>query len=210
MTPWLDRCGSGDAPTTAIVRASRRISTGSRPTRAQAIVRAVPDRDPRRLRRSSTSGPDKARERREGATCSSSARPTRARDVVVLPEKWNGVGNADDAARAAEPLDGGETVETMADWARRHDVWLVGGSITERREGRERLSNTCCVFAPGRRARRRLPQDPPLRRRGRRPRLPRVGGRGARRRAGASPRPTAGGSGSRSATTCASRSSTAC
>jgi predicted amidohydrolase len=30
----------------------------------------------------------------------------------------------------------------------RHELWLVGGSITERRDGRERLSNTCCVFAP--------------------------------------------------------------
>jgi predicted amidohydrolase len=36
----------------------------------------------------------------------------------------------------------------MAAWARRYDLWLVGGSITERRDGRERLSNTCCVFAP--------------------------------------------------------------
>ncbi len=34
----------------------------------------------------------------------------------------------------------------MADWARRHGVVLVGGSITERREGREKLSNTSLVF----------------------------------------------------------------
>jgi predicted amidohydrolase len=69
--------------------------------------------------------------------------------VVVLPEKWNGVGNAAAMHELAEPLAGGETVETMSGWARRHDIWVVGGSITERREGRERLSNTCCVFAPG-------------------------------------------------------------
>lgn len=69
--------------------------------------------------------------------------------IVVLPEKWNGVGDAAALRGLAEQLDGGETVATMADWARRHDLWLVGGSITERREGRERLSNTCCVFAPG-------------------------------------------------------------
>jgi predicted amidohydrolase len=36
----------------------------------------------------------------------------------------------------------------MSDWARRHELWLVGGSITEYREGRDRLSNTCCTFAP--------------------------------------------------------------
>src|SRR5206468_12173752 len=31
-------------------------------------------------------------------------------------------------------------------WARTLGVTLVGGSITERRDGREKLSNTCCVF----------------------------------------------------------------
>ncbi len=68
--------------------------------------------------------------------------------LVVLPEKWNGIGDAGTLRELAEPLEGGPTVETMAGWARRHELWLVGGSITERREGRERLSNTCCVFAP--------------------------------------------------------------
>jgi predicted amidohydrolase len=34
----------------------------------------------------------------------------------------------------------------MAEWARRHGVTLVGGSITERREGREKLSNTSLVL----------------------------------------------------------------
>ncbi len=48
---------------------------------------------------------------------------------------------------------------------------------------------------PGRRDRRRLPQDPPLRRRGRRLRLPRVGRRGARRRARGRARSRAGRSG---------------
>jgi predicted amidohydrolase len=36
----------------------------------------------------------------------------------------------------------------MSAWARRHGVTLVGGSITERREGREKLSNTSLVFDP--------------------------------------------------------------
>ena len=35
----------------------------------------------------------------------------------------------------------------MSAWARQHGVALVGGSITERRDGRDKLSNTCCVFA---------------------------------------------------------------
>lgn len=69
-------------------------------------------------------------------------------DVVVLPEKWNFIGDADGLHAAAEPIEGGESVEAMAEWARRHGVTLVGGSITERREGREKLSNTCLVFDP--------------------------------------------------------------
>jgi deaminated glutathione amidase len=67
-------------------------------------------------------------------------------DVVVLPEKWNLIGGPDEYRAAAEPLEGGESVEAMARWARTLGVSLVGGSITERREGREKLSNTSCVF----------------------------------------------------------------
>ncbi|HUJ92471.1 MAG TPA: carbon-nitrogen hydrolase family protein [Gaiellaceae bacterium] len=69
-------------------------------------------------------------------------------DLVVLPEKWNLIGGADDYRAAAEPLDGGESTEAMSGWARRHGITLVGGSITERRDGHEKLSNTCCVFDP--------------------------------------------------------------
>jgi predicted amidohydrolase len=69
-------------------------------------------------------------------------------DIVLLPEKWNFIGEAEQLHEAAEPLDGGESVEAMALWARRHGITLVGGSITERREGRQKLSNTCVVFDP--------------------------------------------------------------
>ena len=69
-------------------------------------------------------------------------------DVVVLPEKWNAIGDADVLHAAAELLDGGESVEAMARWAGQHGVTLVGGSITERRDGREKLSNTSLVFDP--------------------------------------------------------------
>ena len=69
-------------------------------------------------------------------------------DVVVLPEKWNGIGDAAFYHDTAEPLDGGESVTAMSGWARTHGITLVGGSITERREGREKLSNTCLVFDP--------------------------------------------------------------
>jgi predicted amidohydrolase len=67
-------------------------------------------------------------------------------DVVCLPEKWNLIGSVDDLHANAEPLTGGESVDAMARWAREHGVTIVGGSITEVREGREKLSNTSCVF----------------------------------------------------------------
>lgn len=67
-------------------------------------------------------------------------------DIVVLPEKWNLIGTADDFRATAEPLDGGESVQAMSTWARTLGISLVGGSITERRDGHEKLSNTSCVF----------------------------------------------------------------
>ncbi len=67
-------------------------------------------------------------------------------DLVLLPEKWNGLGSHEILLDVAEPLEGGETVEAMSRWARTHGITLVGGSIAERREGREKLSNTCVVF----------------------------------------------------------------
>jgi deaminated glutathione amidase len=70
-------------------------------------------------------------------------------DLVLLPEKWNGLGSHEILVDVAEPLDGGETVEAMSSWARTHGITLVGGSIAERREGRDKLSNTCVVFDPG-------------------------------------------------------------
>jgi deaminated glutathione amidase len=67
-------------------------------------------------------------------------------DVVVLPEKWNGIGPPDVLRELAEPLENGETFAAMGSWARAHGITLVGGSIAERREGRDKLSNTCAVF----------------------------------------------------------------
>jgi predicted amidohydrolase len=67
-------------------------------------------------------------------------------DLVVLPEKWNAIGDGEVLHAAAETLESGESAEAMSSWARTHGVTLVGGSITERREGREKLSNTSVVF----------------------------------------------------------------
>jgi predicted amidohydrolase len=70
-------------------------------------------------------------------------------DIVVLPEKWNAIGDAGVYHATAEALEGGESVAAMSQWARRHGITLVGGSIAERREGREKLSNTSVVFDAG-------------------------------------------------------------
>ena len=67
-------------------------------------------------------------------------------DIVVLPEKWNGIGDAAFYNDTAEPLDGGASVAAMSRWARTHGITLVGGSIVELREGREKRSNTSLVF----------------------------------------------------------------
>jgi predicted amidohydrolase len=68
-------------------------------------------------------------------------------DVVVLPEKWNGTGDAAHMIAIAEPLDG-RTVTAMSAWARRHGIWLVGGSISELVDGDEKIRNTSVVLDP--------------------------------------------------------------
>ena len=69
-------------------------------------------------------------------------------EIVVLPEKWNALGSPDVFRAAAEPLEGGESFAAMAGWAKQHGFTLVGGSVTESRDGREKLSNTCPVYDP--------------------------------------------------------------
>jgi predicted amidohydrolase len=93
-----------------------------------------------------TSGTDKASNLERAERLVARAAATGA-DVVVLPEKWNGIGDAETLRGLAEPLTG-DSVTAMAGWARQHGVTLVGGSITERREGREKLSNTSVLLDP--------------------------------------------------------------
>src|SRR2546428_13354254 len=63
-------------------------------------------------------------------------------DVVVLPEKWNAIGDAAVYHATAETLEGGESVAAMSEGARSHGITLAGGSIAERRDGREERSHT--------------------------------------------------------------------
>jgi predicted amidohydrolase len=94
-----------------------------------------------------TSGPEKAANLEKAEKLVARAASTGA-DVVVLPEKWNAIGDGDVLYVAAEPLERGETVEAMAGWARGFGITLVGGSIAELREGREKLGNTSIAFGP--------------------------------------------------------------
>jgi deaminated glutathione amidase len=70
-------------------------------------------------------------------------------DLVLMPEKWTGIGPPDLIRSVAESLDDGEATSAMRSWAARHGITLIGGSIVERREGHEKLSNTSIVIDPG-------------------------------------------------------------
>ena len=94
-----------------------------------------------------TSGQDKTANLEKAEKLVAQAAATGS-DIVALPEKWNVIGPPKVLHATAETIEGGESVEAMRGWARMHGVTLVGGSITERREGREKLSNTCVVIDP--------------------------------------------------------------
>ncbi|WCB92264.1 Deaminated glutathione amidase [Baekduia alba] len=68
--------------------------------------------------------------------------------LVVLPEKWTGYGTDDLLDALAEDADGGPAAAAMSSWAAALGITLIGGSITERRPGRERYSNTTLAFGP--------------------------------------------------------------
>src|SRR3954463_4161033 len=68
-------------------------------------------------------------------------------DLVVLPEKFNVLGEHDDYVAGAESLDG-PTISWAQDAARELEIDLVAGSIVEKREGREKLSNTSVHIGP--------------------------------------------------------------
>jgi len=67
--------------------------------------------------------------------------------LVLLPEKFNVLGTHDDYLGGAESLDG-PTVEWARDTARELGIDLVAGSIVERRDDRDKLSNTSVHAGP--------------------------------------------------------------
>ena len=68
-------------------------------------------------------------------------------DLIVLPEKFNVLGEHEHYVAGAEPLDG-PTISWARGTARELGVDLIAGSIVERREGREKLGNTSVHVGP--------------------------------------------------------------
>ncbi len=67
--------------------------------------------------------------------------------LISLPEKWNVLGDAEALVGGAEPLDG-PSLEAVRSWARELGVAICAGSIAERVDDRDRLSNTSALVAP--------------------------------------------------------------
>ena len=68
-------------------------------------------------------------------------------ELIVLPEKFNLLGGRDAMIAGAEALDG-PAISWARQAARELSIDLVAGSIAERREGREKLSNTSVHIGP--------------------------------------------------------------
>jgi predicted amidohydrolase len=68
-------------------------------------------------------------------------------ELIVLPEKWTVLGSDEQVLAGAEPLDG-PAIRWARATARELGVDLVAGSIAERREARDKLSNTSVHVGP--------------------------------------------------------------
>ena len=69
-------------------------------------------------------------------------------ELVVLPERLDLRGNAQDYAAGAETLEEGRAIAWARQAARELGIDLVAGSIAERRAGRERVANTSVHVGP--------------------------------------------------------------
>jgi predicted amidohydrolase len=67
--------------------------------------------------------------------------------VVLLPEKFNLMGNTADYVAGAEPLDG-PTITWAREIARELAIDLIAGSIVEKVAGQAKLANTCVHAGP--------------------------------------------------------------
>jgi predicted amidohydrolase len=68
--------------------------------------------------------------------------------LVALPERFDLRGDPADYERAAEPLESSTAVAWASDLARELRIDLIAGSTSERRPGRDKLSNTSLHIGP--------------------------------------------------------------
>jgi nitrilase len=68
---------------------------------------------------------------------------------VSLPEYFCLMGHSDrDKLSIAEVPGCGPIQQMLADAAKRHSVWVIGGTLPLRGDDPERVFNSCCVYAP--------------------------------------------------------------
>ena len=69
--------------------------------------------------------------------------------LVLLPEYFCILGRRDtDKLALAEPPGSGPIQAFLADAAREHGVWLVGGTLPAKPPSQAQVLNRCCVYAP--------------------------------------------------------------
>jgi deaminated glutathione amidase len=68
-------------------------------------------------------------------------------ELVVLPEKFNVLGTAEQLREGAESLEG-PTMALMSELARELHLWLVAGSIVESLDDDDKLRNTSALVGP--------------------------------------------------------------
>ncbi len=71
----------------------------------------------------------------------------RGATLIALPELFFWGGKRDAEIDAAEPIPG-PTTNALSGWARKLGIYLVGGSILEKVDGRAKVYNTCVLFDP--------------------------------------------------------------
>jgi len=67
--------------------------------------------------------------------------------LVGLPEYFNFIGPENQEFEQAETIPG-PTTDHLSEIARRHHIWLHGGSILEKVPGQPKMFNTCTLFNP--------------------------------------------------------------
>jgi nitrilase len=68
--------------------------------------------------------------------------------LLSLPENFAFIGREGDQVQVAEDLEDGPSVQFLRDFAGKHRVAIVGGSIALKTSDASRVSNTCLVFDP--------------------------------------------------------------